>query len=259
MLLPVFKTKEKRGQGFAQVEVPNLGTGSSELGWVDINSSDLISRETFPTDSELFRTLGTPYLEDFAAEHTRVARFLVRQTQGPPTLLCYLVMMPLSSARLVTFSQSRGRFVPADSIDIPTRDIQSGLTSIETRELLGDGSDCIITKESFREQAKTSGTNLCVRRIVNGQFQILWKAPIEFQNLSQYGARTQILKPPDQNIGSPGTVTTGTVIFRANGSHQDAVWKGKVEFFVVGREKPVDSLSFEKVCPWDGHEFVPLR
>jgi len=35
--------------------------------------------------------------------------------------------------------------------------------------------------------------------------------------------------------------------------------KGKVEFFHFGREEPVDAVTIEKACPWDGKEFAPLR
>jgi hypothetical protein len=54
-------------------------------------------------------------------------------------------------------------------------------------------------------------------------------------------------------------VTTGDVTYVANGQGQTPVWKGKVEFFVINREKPLDSVNLEKACPWDGKEFAPLR
>jgi hypothetical protein len=94
---------------------------------------------------------------------------------------------------------------------------------------------------------------------VNGSFQVVWQAPIEFQNLSQYGPKIQILQPPEKNIGAPGTVTTGEVTFRPIGKGQEPVWKGKVDFFVFGRDNAVDSVKIEKTCPWDGQGFTPLR
>ena len=259
MLLPVFKTKEKHGKELAQVGAFNLNTGNSELGWVEIKSSELKPPDSYPVDSELLRSLGEPYLEDFTAEHTDISRFLVRQAQGPPALLCYVVTMPLSMAKLVIFTPSQGKYSPGAALNIPISEMQGGITSMEIRDLLGDGSDSVITKEPFREQAQTSGTNLFIRRIVSGAFQVLWQAPIEFQNLSQYGPKMQILQPPEKNIGRPGTVTTGEVTFRANGKGQEPVWKGKVEFFVFGRDKAVDSVNIEKACPWNGQAFAPLR
>jgi hypothetical protein len=259
MLLPVFKTKESRGKELAQVGAFNLNAGSSELGWVEIQSSELKPPDSFPMDSDLLRSLGEPYLEDFNAEHTDISRFLVRQAQGPPALLCYVVTMPLSMAKLVIFTPNGGKYSPEAILDIPVSEMQAGMTSLEIRDLMGDGTDCIVTKEPFREQAQTSGSNLFIRRIVSGQFQILWQAPVEYQNLSQYGPKMQILQPPEKNIGRPGTVTTGEVTFRASGKGQEPVWKGKVEFFVIGREKAVDSVNIEKTCPWNGQVFAPLR
>ncbi len=258
-LLPVFKTKEKRGAKFAQVGALNFGTGSSELGWVEINSSDLKPSESYPLDSELLRLLGAPYLDDFTAEHTDIARFLVRQAQGPPALLCYVLTAPLSMAKLVIFTLSQGKYLPGTALNILISEMKAGITSLEIRDLVGDGSDCIITKEPFREQAQTYGTNVRIRKIADGQFQVLWQAPIEFQNLSQYSSKMEILQPPEQNIGVPGTVTTGDVTFRPSGRGQEPVWKGKVEFFVFGRDKAVDSVNIEKACPWDGQGFAPLR
>ena len=258
-LLPVFKTKEKRGAEFAQVGVLNLNTGSSELGWVKISSSELKPPESYPMDSELLRLLGEPYLDDFNAEHTDIARYLVGQAQGPPALLCYVFTGPLSMAKLVVFVPSQRNYSLGAALDFPISEMQAGIASLEIRDLVGDGSDRVVSKEPFREQAQTSGANLRIRKIANGQFQTLWQAPIEFQNLSQYSPKMQILQPPEQNIGAPGTVTTGEVTFRPNGKGQEPVWKGKVDFFVIGRDKPVDFVKIEKACPWNGQVFAPLR
>jgi len=258
-LLPVFKTKEKHGAEFAQVGVLNLNTGSSELGWVKINSSELKPPESYPMDSELLRLLGEPYLDDFNAEHTDIARFLVAQTSGPPALLCYVYTGPLSMAKLVVFVPGQQKYLPGAALSFPLTEMKAGITSLEIQDLMGDGSGCVISKEPFREQAQTSGANLCIRKVVDGQFQTLWQAPIEFQNLSQYSSNVRILQPPEQNIGTPGTVTTGDVTFRPDGKGQDPVWKGKVEFFVIGRDKPVDFVNIEKACPWNGRAFAPLR
>jgi hypothetical protein len=258
-LLPVFKTKEKHGATFAQVGALNLETGNAELGWVEISSSELKPPDSYPLDSELLRLFGAPYLEDFTAAHTDIARFLVRQAQGPPALLCYVVTMPRSMAKLVIFTPRQGKFLPGDALNIPITEMQTGITSIDIRDLWGEGSDCVITKEPFREQAQTYGANLRIREITGGQFQVVWQAPIEFQNLSQFSPKLQILQPPAKNIGAPGTVTTGEVTFRPSGKGQEPVWKGKVEFFVFGRDRAVDAVKIEKVCPWDGQAFAPLR
>ncbi len=258
-LLPAFKTKEKNGAEFAQVGALNLNTGNSELGWVEIKSSDLKPPESYPLDSELLRLLGGPNHDDFSAEHTVISRFSVRQAQGPPAMLCYVVTMPLLMAKLAIFVSNQGKYSPGAALNIPIADMRAGITSVEIRDLLGDGSDCVITNEPFREQAQTYGTNLLIRKIVDGQFQVVWQAPIKFKNLSQYSSKIQILQPPEQNMGAPGTVTTGEVSFRPGARGQEPVWKGKVEFFVFGREKAVDSVNIEKACPWNGKDFASLR
>jgi hypothetical protein len=258
-LLPVFKTKEKHGATFAQVAALNLKAGILELGWVEITSSELKPRESYPLDSELKESLGGAYLEDFASEHTDIARFLVRQSTGPPVLLCYVVTMPRSTAKLVIFTQSQGKYSPTVASSIPLTEMQAGITSFEVRDLVGNGSDCVITKEPFREQANTYGTNLRIRKVVNGQLQVVWQAPIEFRNLSQYSPKLQILQPPELNIGTPGSVTTGEVTFHPSSKGHEVVWKGKIEFFVFGRDRAVNAVDIEKVCPWNGKEFLPLR
>ena len=134
-LLPVFKTKEKHGAKLAQLGALNLETGRSELGWLEINSGDLKPPESYPLDSELMRLLGVPYLDDFTAEHTDIARFLVRQTQGPPALLCYVLTMPLSMAKLVIFTPSQGKYLPGAALNIPISEMQAGITSLEIRDL----------------------------------------------------------------------------------------------------------------------------
>ena len=75
----------------------------------------------------------------------------------------------------------------------------------------------------------------------------------------EYERKVQTLAPPEKNIGLPGTVTKGEVEFRARGRISEPVWKGKVEFHALGREEPVDTLSLEKVCTWDGTKFAPLQ
>ena len=258
-LLPVFRTKESHGDELAEVGAFNPKTGSSELGWVRVQASEVQPAEAYPMNDDLLRSLGAPYLDDFTSEHTDVARFLVRQPPSSPVLLCYVVTMPLSMANLIVFTASHGKIIPGASLNVPVTEMQSGLTSFEIRDLLGDGSDCIVTKEPFRDQAQTYGSKLLIRRIVAGEFQTLWQAPLVYQNLSQYNPKVQILQPAESNIGAPGTVTTGTVTYRPSGKGQEPVWKGKVEFFVVGRDKPVDSVSVEKACPWNGQAFAPLR
>jgi hypothetical protein len=258
-LVPVFKTREKHGATLAQVKALNFDTGTAEMGWVEIKPTDLKPANSYPQDSELLRQLGTPYLDDFTGDHTDIARFLVHQTSGPPALLCYVLTAPLSMAKLVIFTPSQGKYMAGATLNILIAEMQPGITSLEIRDLAGDGTDCVITKEPFREQAQTYGTYLRIRKITDGNFQVVWEAPTDYHNLSQYGPKMQILQPPQQNIGALGTVTTGEVTFHPQGKGQEPFWKGKVEFYVIGREKAVDTVNIEKACPWDGKEFAPLK
>jgi hypothetical protein len=258
-LLPVLKMKEKSGVTLGMVGAINLQTGFMELGWVKMDPAELKPPETYPRDSELLRQLGGPYLDDLTAEKTAIARFLVRQAQGPPVLLCYVLTAQLFMAKLVIFTPDQRNYVMGEALEILMKDLQPGINSLEIRDLVGDGNECVIAKENFRELEETSGSNLVIRRIADGKFQIVWQAPLKFKNLSQFNSKIQILQPPEKNIGAPGTITTGEVAFRSRGKGQEPVWSGKVEFFLIGREKAYDFVKVEKACPWDGREFAPLR
>ena len=258
-LAPVFKITEKDGVKWAQVRILNLATMRPQVGWVESDQADVLPPDSYPLDTDLVGQLGEPYVDDFTAKHTDVARFLVRQGQGAPLLLCYVFARPLPTAKLVAFTASQGRFLPSDSLDFPISEMQAGIISLEIRDLLGDANECLISREPYREGPETHVLNLIIRRIEGDKFRILWQAPVEFRNLAEFKFKVQILQPPEKNIGAPGTTTTGEVTFRQRGNQQEPVWKGKVEFFLFGREKPVDSVTVEKVCPWDGKEFAPLR
>lgn len=258
-LLPIFKTKEKRGVKYAQVGSLNLDTGSSELGWVEVKSEEIRPGDAFPPDDSLLQLLGAPYLDDFTAEHTDVARFLVRHKDGHPDLVCYVVTMSLEMAKLVVFTLVDGNYKLGATFNVAINDLHAGISSIQVRDLVGDGNDCVITKEPFRGGAQTSGKVMLIRGIVNGQFLNLWQAPLEFRNLSEFNPKIQVQQPAERNIGAPGTVTSGDVNFRNSGKGQEPVWKGKIEFYVFGREKPAQTVNVEKACPWDGRQFEPLR
>jgi hypothetical protein len=258
-LVPVFNTKRSGGARWAEVRVFRLDTASPQAGWVEVGQNELQPAETYPRDGELLRQLGDPYLDDFTAAHTHVARFLLRQGQNPPILLCYIYADPLPVAKLVAFATSQGKFLLAAARDYPISNIKAGITSLEIRDLLGGGMEFLITREPFQQGPETNGTNLVIRRLEGNQFHTLWQAPVEFHNLSAFTFKIQILQPPEKNIGAPGTVTRGEVTFRPQGSGQEPVWKGKVEFFAFGREQAVDSVTFERECPWEGKEFAPLR
>jgi hypothetical protein len=258
-LAPVFKITEKNGVKWAQVRILNLATASSQAGWLEAGPADILPAENYPPDTDLLRQLGAPYLDDITAAHTKLARFLVRQGPRPPLLLCYVLADLLPTAKLVVFTPSQGKYLPGASLDLPINELKAGIISLEVRDLVGDGNECVISHEPFEVGPETRGVNVVIRRITESTFLIVWQAPVEYRNLSEYKAKMQILQPPEKNIGTPGTVTTGEVTFHPHGNGQEPIWKGKVEFFAVGREAAVDSVPIEKACAWDGKKFAPLQ
>jgi hypothetical protein len=137
--------------------------------------------------------------------------------------------------------------------------MKPGILSGEVRDLLGDGIECLITHEPFREGPATLGVNLVIRRLERGHFSSLWVAPLESRNLGFFPPELQILHPLERNAGTPGTVTKGEVEFQLRGKIYIPVWKATVEFFAVGQDKPIDSVKVTKACAWNGFEFEPLR
>lgn len=257
-LVEVWKTAERGGKRWAQVRVLSLEKLHFETGWVDAGQLDLIPAECFPRDAEILRLLGGRYLDDFTAAHTEIARWLVAQGAGERVLLCFVNSRDLPTARLAAFLPSQGKFAPGPYLEFPSAELEAGMTSLEVRDLLGDGRECLVTHEPFRNGPETRGVNEVIRRIEDGKFRTLWSAPLEYRFLDAYPAKVQALAPPERNIGTPGTVTTGEVTFKTHGNISEPEWKGKVEFHVVGRDEPVNTLSLDKACPWDGKRFAPL-
>jgi len=258
-LVPVFDLKEKGGAKWARVRTLSLAAAALQDGWVDSTETTLLPPEAYPPDAELLKLVGGAYLDDITAAHISIARFLVPQGPGAPLLLCYLYGSGLPTAKLVAFAPSQGKYVLGPALDFPASEMNAGITSLEIRDLVGDSRGCIMTHEPFGAGPETHGVNVVIRRIEDDRFLTVWEAPIDSHSLSAFKPKVEILQPPEKNIGAPGTVTTGEVTFRPRANQQDLVWKGKVEFFVFGREKAVDSVNIEKVCTWDGKEFTPLR
>ena len=124
---------------------------------------------------------------------------------------------------------------------------------------MGDGNECLVTHEPFKSQTHYDGVNMVIRRMEADNFKTLWQAPLEFRNLASFPPKVQKLDPPEKNIGTPGTITTGKVEFRARGHMSEPFWKGTIAFYVQGRAAPIDTVTYEKLCPWDGSKFTPLR
>ncbi|HEV2349577.1 MAG TPA: hypothetical protein VG028_07000 [Terriglobia bacterium] len=258
-LVVILKDKSGKGKSSLKVRAVNPATLETVTGWVEKNSIESRPWGDFPPDDELLKQLGGEYLQDITTSNARVARYLIRQGNQDPALACFIGAQILPSARLQFFQKSGGIYLPRAFIDFPSSEMKFAILDLEVRDLLGDGNECLITHEPFRIQAKEDGVNLVIRRLEVNELITLWKTPLQFRNTASYLPHTQILEPPEINIGVPGTVTSGSVEYRARGQVSEPVWKGKVDFFVVGRDEPIDTVKIEKACPWDGFKFAPLR
>jgi hypothetical protein len=137
--------------------------------------------------------------------------------------------------------------------------MKSAITSLEARDLAGDGNEFLVTREPFHAGPMNVGVHMVIRRMEENQLKTVWKAPIAAKNFASYPPRLDILDPAEANIGRPGTNTTGEVQFRARGSLTDIAWIGVVNFHALGREKPVESITLERVWSWDGAQFIPKK
>jgi hypothetical protein len=258
-LVAVFETKRSGGTEWDRVRVAIPTTLEEVTGWTEASQIQSLPTDQFPTDAELMKSLGGVYLEDFHARYVKFARFLVHRGPGNPNLVCYFGSTFLPQTRLQLFTESNGKWLAGPFLEFHFSQMQSGMTEIKIRDLVGDGKDCLITREPFSESLGVAGVDMVIRRIEGNEFKVLWRAPVELKNLSAYSPSQAVLDPPEKNIGAPGTVTTATVDFQKAGSGSEPVWKGKIKFYVVGREEPIDSISVEKHCPWNGKEFAPVR
>jgi hypothetical protein len=257
-LAPVFEVKRTGGRTWTRIQAVDPAKLTAEMGWVISSQVEVLPADQFPADADLLKLLGGTYLDDFVAAKTAFARSLLRQGKREPAMACFLGSPILPQARLQVFLQTQGKWVVGPSLEFAFADLRAGVTRLEIRDLFGDGDECLVTREPFRLGPQNEGLNLVIRKIAAGAFQKLWEAPVVVRNLASFAPKLQILTPPEKNIGAPGTVTKGDVEFRARGGISEPVWKGKVELHVFGREQPVETVTVEKVCAWDGTKFAPL-
>jgi hypothetical protein len=256
-LVAVFETKKHGSKQWAQVLAVDPATLESVQGWLDASRIRTVPLEEFPTDQELLRELGGQYLQDFVAAHTEFARYLIHRSGGKTALVCFLGSAFLPQSRLQVFEPEQGHFRAGGYLEFPFAGLESGVTSIQVLDLAG--GECLITHEPFHLLARNDGVNMVIRRIRGQAFQTLWKAPLQYSNLASFPPRMSILEPPEKNIGAPGTVTKATVEFQEHGGARVPVWKGAIEFHIVGRQEPVETRQIEKVCAWTGSAFAPVH
>jgi hypothetical protein len=258
-LLPVFELKRKGSATWARVRAVDPAVLTALPGWVDATGLEMFPADRFPPDADLLKALGGPFLDDFVAQRVAVVRFLARRAGQEPLLVCLLGSPAFPNSRLQVFLRPSGKLAPGPFREFAFADMQAGIIRMELRDLLGDGNDLLFTREPFRLGPQNQGVDIVIQRIEEDGFKILWKAPLEFHNLASFPPKPQMLEPPERNIGLPGTVTQGSVEFRARGRLSEPYWKGKVELHVIGREQPLETLQIEKLCAWDGEKFAPLQ
>jgi hypothetical protein len=258
-LVAILEDKGGKGKSSLKVRAVNPTTLEAVTGWVDSSTMVRQALDEYPLDKDLLKQLGGEYLQDFTTTFAQIVRFVLRQGNQAPVLVCFIGARMLPSARLQVFHKRGGKYAPGPYIEFPISELHFAITDLEVRDLMGDGNECLITREPFTIQTEDFGVNLVIRRLEANELVTLWKAPLQFQNKASYLPRLNILTPPESNIGSPGTFSSGAVQYQKRGVVSEPVWKGKVEFFVVGREDPVDTVKVEKTCAWDGSKFAPLQ
>lgn len=257
-LVGVYGEKEKSGKSWTEIMTSKPATLEETLGWVESSQLKIFPADRFPAKADLFLRAGAPFTDDTFAATTAVTRLLLQQPSGVPVLVCLFESLGLANLRLQIFTAPSEGYAAGPYLEFPNAEIHSPLSDLEARDAVGDGSECLISHEMFSLGVENQGVRLVVRRFEAGAIKTLWTAPIEYTNLASFDPQTRKLAPPEKNVGAPGTVTKATVDFARNDGKPEIVWKAKIEFHILGREQPLDTLTVEKHCKWNGNEFEPI-
>ncbi len=253
MLVPAFESK-KTGKGeWLRVVAIDLARMTPCAGWIEAAAVQIIAPDAYPHDDKILALSGAPFVEDFAAENTAVARLLLRTADAGDVLICYLGTEVLPHTRLQLFLQSGARYKAGPAIDIPFSEMKSPIASLEALDLAGDGNEFLVTREPYASGPQVFGMDLLVRRFDGNRLITVGKIPIAARNFASYPPRLQIAEPDEANIGQPGTDTKGEIEFRARGQQTDIAWKGEIRFHALGREKPLETIPLERVWTWNGN------
>jgi hypothetical protein len=258
-LAEVLGTKSKGGVVWARLMAANPANLEEVIGWVESRSIEQFPPGRFPANRPLLDAMGGDYLKDFVAAHAVMVRFLVPLVPGKPLLVAYVGSRALPQVRLQVFSPANGTYVAGPFLSFPYAGMGAAIQHMKIQDLPGSGGECLISTENEPSELGSSFRKMVIRRVDAQGFHTLWQAPLELKNFAAYPSQTRVLSPPVKNIGKPGTKTTGKVTFEKHGGVTVPVWKGQVSFYVIGRDAPVQTLRFEKVCPWNGTRFEPLE
>ena len=260
-VLPVFRIHAKKGpRWFAAVGV-NLGDATPLRGWISEDQVELLGRDAAPGDRAVLAQMGRPFSEDRISASAQVARLFWQSGGSRKDLVVTVASLWLPAPVSRVFEQVEGEYVPApEARQFSPPDFSAeggtGIESMEVLDLIGDGRECLITVEGFQQGPKIEGRRLVIRRLSGGKVEKIWDAPTMVSNLGSYPGKLKILRPPELNIGQPATVTHGKVEFisRPQGGFLFR-WEGEIEFYLLGRDAPVEIISLKKTFRWNGREF----
>lgn len=258
-LLPVYATKTHGARTWLKVQGAEVGTLQAKTGWIKAESVQTFPAEGFPTDAALLSMLGGAYLNESAARTATVARFLMNPQATPVEMVCFIYSPYLPTVLLQDFHVRGGKSEIGPSLSFAASELDTSITSVEFKDLRGDGSICLITKEVASKGAPVGGINLVIRTLGQNSWETLWTAPLELRNLGAFPPKIQVLSPPEKNIGVPGTATRGEVTFQPEGREFIPVWKGKVEFYIPGNDHPTQTVEVQKTCTWQDGRLTPFR
>ncbi len=259
-VLPVFRIAGKKGARWFQVLGVDLEEQSPVRGWVAEENTKLWPVEAMPLAEALLVHFGRPFLEDRIAQTTHVARY-VWSSEGAGRNLIAVAASPRLPSPVAKIFKKQGSGWALALPQFPSPNFSDdggiGLRFLEVRDLAGDGRECVITQEPFRRIPGIEGVRLVVRRLGNGGLRSVWEVPREVSNCGSFPAEVQIKRPLALNIGAPGTAVNGEITFvEIPQGGMLLEWEGEIEFYLVGREAPVETVRLKKVFRWDGESFT---
>ena len=260
-VLPVFRIHSKNGPRWFAAAGVILEEATPIRGWISEDQVEFLGHDAVPGDASVLAQMGRPFSDDRISASAQVARTFW-QAEGSWKALVVTASSPWLPAPMSrVFENVGGRYVPApearqfSSPDF-SADGGTGIEFMEVLDLVGDGQECLVTVEGVREAPKTEGRRLVIRRFTGGKVEKIWDAPTEVSNLGSYPGKLEIRQPPELNIGKPATVTRGEVEFisRPQGGFLFR-WEGEIEFYLLGRDAPVETIPLKKSFAWNGREF----
>ena len=124
------------GGGSVRISAVDPATLTPLVGRIESDQIEILPLAKFPEDAELLRLVGGPFLDDLIAASTSAARFLLRQGNQSPALVCLLGGSDLPYTQLQVLLPARGKLVPGPVLQFPTAQMQVGLAATEGGHLL---------------------------------------------------------------------------------------------------------------------------